>query len=105
VSRRPSRGVGIRRKKGETEEQFAARVAARRQGGRIAVEDRSTELPCTRLSRAMEVLQAYDPERYLRVVELAEGYARSYGNPSEQECEAEHQARIARIRGQTSVVN
>lgn len=65
---------------------------------RIVVEDRSQERPTMRLSRAMEILQVYDFENFMRIVELAEGYAKLYGNPSDQEIEAEFQARLARIR-------
>lgn len=61
---------------------------------RIEVVDRSRELPCHRLSFAMEVLQVHDYATYLQVIELAEGYASIHINPLESR--ADFDARLAR---------
>lgn len=66
---------------------------------RIAVEDRSADLPNMRLGRAMRVLRVHDPARFMKFTEIIEGIAQIYAPPSERETEAEWQARLARING------
>ncbi|MDX2093936.1 MAG: hypothetical protein SFX73_39245 [Kofleriaceae bacterium] len=67
----------------------------------IVVDDRTRELPWSRLTTAMEALQVYSYERYLRVISLAETYAAAYAGT---ESDAEFQARIDGIRGVRSKV-